>query len=836
VLGVSILFLVWHTWQVAPSASLADAPALEPTPPSILPGLALASLGGPTLGTSALRAGGACPTGSKPEGCGGQRCCWQLQNQRVRAALTDDPHLQWHAFEEVGAVGRPAALPVTGRPLFRLFSKKKLALFKQKALHPSECKLQNATQASARALLLLLVCGLGVTVEFSAQLPTETAHYLRFSFRIWSRVGGKSTSSPFQALTLFDLKEPLRVYKPGNADTRYQLDPIDGLPLVVNRRFFVGVEHPMASIAPIGEKSSNQTHWAGAFGQITHLGNLQRPSLQDPWEYGAVFGVFSEMSQSRRAFVAYLHAERPGRRTPMVHYNSWYDFYSYQDEGYNGGFTDFRKNPELIAGLRKDMMDEDSCTGRVEAFGEELVVKRNTKIDSFLWDDGWDNPETLWEFDKKRFPRGFDPVAAKARSYNSGTGVWLSPWGGYGFTQEARIKYGKKHGYETNSNERTEREGFSLAGPKYRKAFHDVALMMVREQAVNMFKFDGVAGDPQELALEMEAMLRLITDLRVASRQHTDAVGGNKSKKEGKSDKDLWINLTTGTWPSPFFLLWADTIWRGGPDIASRPQDWEPDGARRKKGKIRDGLSRRQRWIRWRNLIIYVLVVTRSHFFPISQLMIHGVVLASHGDALHWGLDTFDAIDFEQEVWSFVALGLQLQELYVAPRHMTAQAWDMLAEGLQWSRREAAVLRDSHWSFGDPTEREVYCVASWDVETARGFLFIHNPIGVSQLSMLFLMAEVLELPVAEAATALSVRIVKSISRPEGPTESNKGHERFIGWGCTPKPLVNSTVAGVDDCIVRGDSSIRVQTLPTEVLVLAVERATAAPGGGRQLHA
>ena len=37
--------------------------------------------------------------------------------------------------------------------------------------------------------------------------------------------------------------------------------------------------------------------------------------------------------------------------------------------------------------------------------------------------------------------------------------------------------------------------------------------------------------------------------------------------------------------------------------------------------------------------------------------MIHGVIVASHGDALHWGLNKFDAVDFTQEVWSFVVPG-----------------------------------------------------------------------------------------------------------------------------------------------------------------------------------
>lgn len=54
------------------------------------------------------------------------------------------------------------------------------------------------------------------------------------------------------------------------------------------------------------------------------------------------------------------------------------------------------------------------------------------------------------------------------------------------------------------------------------------------------------------------------------------------------------------------------------------------------------------------------------------------------------------------------AMGLQLQELYVAARYMTPLAWDILAEGLRWARQHANILRDSHWAFGDVANREVY--------------------------------------------------------------------------------------------------------------------------------
>lgn len=36
----------------------------------------------------------------------------------------------------------------------------------------------------------------------------------------------------------------------------------------------------------------------------------------------------------------------------------------------------------------------------VSLYGEELVRKRGAVLDSILFDDGWDNPETLWEFNE----------------------------------------------------------------------------------------------------------------------------------------------------------------------------------------------------------------------------------------------------------------------------------------------------------------------------------------------------------------------------------------------------------------------------------------------------
>jgi hypothetical protein len=409
----------------------------------------------------------------------------------------------------------------------------------------------------------------------------------------------------------------------------------------------------------------------------------------------------------------------------MVHYNSWFDFYGWQDEGF------FREQAD-----RADVMNETSCIGRVNEFGQHLVKDHGVKVDSFLIDDGWDNTQTLWEFDKVRFPHGFAKVADVARNYGSGIGVWLSPWGGYGQSKTNRVNVAKQRGLETHIDPWGE-EAFDLSGPKYKEWFLETVMRMRRDEGVNMFKFDGVGRAPRE----MESMLSMLSDVRQAEVANP--------KLQNDEDK-IWISLTTGTWPSPFFLFWSDNIWRGDGDVGPQPGQ-EPN----------DGLSQRQKWIRWRAEKVQEHVVKQSAFFPLSQLMIHGVVLAGHGEALYAGLGQATDVEFTQEVWSFLGLGLQLQELYISPQRMTPSTWALLAEGLNWARANAKVLLDTHWAFGDVSRREVFCAASWDPQEGRGFLLLQNPQGQTQDSQAFSLGAVLELPKEQANAVLEISLVKA---------------------------------------------------------------------------
>ena len=301
-----------------------------------------------------------------------------------------------------------------------------------------------------------------------------------------------------------------------------------------------------------------------------------------------------------------------------------------------------------------------------------------------MFDDGWDNPRTLWQF-HEGFPRGFTPLADLCREYDTRLGVWLSPFGGYGEPREKRLAFGREQGFETNPT------GFSLAGPKYYEAFRQACVGMIRNYAVNYFKFDGIAQGMYaqgagEYIRDTEAMRRLMQELRL-------------------EDPQLFINLTTGSWPSPFWLRYADSLWRQGGDM----------------GLAGVG-TKQQQWLTYRDQETYRNIVCRAPLYPLNSLMTQGVAYSRQGSA---GDPTFTSEGFRDDVRAFFGSGTGLQELYIQPSKLTDADWSVLAEAAKWSRANADVLVDTHWIGGDPSKLEVYGFASWSPR--KGIVMLRNP-------------------------------------------------------------------------------------------------------------
>ncbi|HUB88775.1 MAG TPA: enterotoxin, partial [Dyella sp.] len=404
--------------------------------------------------------------------------------------------------------------------------------------------------------------------------------------------------------------------------------------------------------------------------------------------YSAVVGVVRD-GQLRRDFASYVERERAHPYRPFLHYNSWYDI---------GYFTPYT---------------EAEALNRINTFGEELTVKRGVKLDSFLFDDGWDDRSGSWHFSKD-FPHGFVPLREAAAKYGAAPGMWLSPWGGYSTPKEERVEHGKAAGYEIVN------DGLALSGPKYYQRFHDVVMTLLNEDGINQFKFDGTGNADSVFP---------------GSRFDSDFAAAIELIKDIRADKpDTFINLTTGTWASPFWLRYADSIWRGGED------DWHAGVG-----------TEREQWITYRDQQTYENIVIQGPLFPLNSLMLHGIIYAQ----MNKRLNTDPGHDFANEVHSYFATGTQLQEMYITPSLLSESDWNVLAEAAKWSRANADVLRDTHWIGGDPGRLDVYGWAAWS--PGKSIITLRNPDARPQTAVIDLQRQ-LELP-KNAARRFRVRDV-----------------------------------------------------------------------------
>ncbi len=486
-----------------------------------------------------------------------------------------------------------------------------------------------------QAILVRLQDSAGrISVDWRAILR-DGSNYVRQEITIAAlNTASLNNDQPIAEVRLFDGRLPGAIV----------VGSVKGSPVTAGD-FFLGFEDPLAECQ------------AGAIATCGMKRELPLRKGQTV-DYSFVIGV-SPPGQMRRGFLNYVERERAHPYRTFLHYNTWYDI-----------------------GFGKPY-DAAAVLDVIGAFGTELVRKRGVKLDSFLLDDGWDNPHSTWQVNSG-FPGGIAALNRAAHEYGGAIGVWLSPWGGYEEAKQQRIDFGRKNGFETNEG------GFALSGPKYYARFREVSLDFIQKDGVNQFKIDGTGNvdsvfSGSSFDSDFAAAISLIQDWR--------------AKKP-----DLYVNLTTGTYPSPFWLRYADSIWRRGDDHSfAGVGTW------------------REKWITYRDAQTYQNIVQAGPLFPLNSLMLHGLIFARQAEHL----DSDPGNDFKNEVHDYFGTGTQLQEMYISHALLSKNNWDVLAEAANWSRRNAGVLRDTHWIGGDPGKLEVYGWAAWSREKA--ILTLRNP-------------------------------------------------------------------------------------------------------------
>ncbi len=384
----------------------------------------------------------------------------------------------------------------------------------------------------------------------------------------------------------------------------------------------------------------------------------------------AVMGV-AEAGAVHRQFLEYVKRMRVAPVRPFLLYNTWYD-------------------------LQNLVMNHDNTLERVPRLAK-LLEPYGLHLDSFVLDDGWDDLHRLWAIDEQRFPGGFGDLTRALAGIGSHLGIWFGPIGGYNPQRPVRLATAKAEGMEITSGG----QYLCIAGRNYSRLLAETMLRYQKQYGINYFKLDGIpfgCNDPDHghptgiysREADARAFIDMLTRLRA-------------------QDPNVFLNITTGMWLSPWWLRYADTVWMGGEDsgyLASVP-----------------ALAPRQSAVSYRDSVLCQDFVAHQAQFPISSLMTHGIIKGRY-NMLGGERESLD--DFKDEVVHYYSIGNMMYELYISPDILSAGEMDALGSTTRWAIANAHPLLDnSTMVLGDPAGREPYGFVH--SSPAKSIVMLRNP-------------------------------------------------------------------------------------------------------------
>lgn len=457
--------------------------------------------------------------------------------------------------------------------------------------------------------------------------------------------------------------------------------------ILASNHIFAGLETPMGLNSCKDE--GNATHIEGLWRRNTTL------KAGKTWNISSVVGLVAP-NQLRRSFLAYSERERAVAWRPYPVYISWYEL---NIDRNNAPAPSYKGN-----------MTVEQCADVVSHWKTHFYDKYQMAPKAFVWDDGWDQYGT-WTFNPN-FPNGFDEPANEAKQMGTGIGAWLGPVGGYGQSGEYRRAYWRSKG------------GMQLSNEDYYNFFIRCCTNMIDRYDFRFFKFDGISAQASAIG----------PDEGTRGEENAEAIISIERAVRQKRP-DIFLNTTVGTWASPFWFHFTDAVWRQEGDY----------------GEAGDQGTDRERWITYRDRLVYQNFIQRSPVCPINTLMTHGFILS------RWGAVSKN-MDYEgivREMRCAFACGSGMVELYNDYKLMdeikdnqgnAGALWKDLAECIKWQQEQADVLPDAHWVGGNPWDGKkanVYGWAAWNGK--KSVLTLRNPSASAQ-TFTTTLREALEIP------------------------------------------------------------------------------------------
>lgn len=407
-----------------------------------------------------------------------------------------------------------------------------------------------------------------------------------------------------------------------------------GQPVALDATWFLGIEHPRALNTNEAQTIVLSQYPGRIFGRaLTELESM-------------VAGA-DETGMVHRVLDAYVEAIRRPTRSVTL-YNTWCD-------------------------LRGDEFTADAVGTTALELRRNLEL-HDTMFDMFVVDDGWMNRRSIWEERTDRVPGGLPGLHDVISRAGFAMGLWL-PLSGHNLD----TSWGEPLGYEVAHT-----KYYCMSGTNYNRTLRVRLKSAIQQANVEYFKHDFCfftcgrtdhghfpsVNESEEA--NVNAMIALL-------------------EYERSLNPRLYQAITTGIWPSPWWLPHCDTIWMGGAD-----HDFD-----RRLPATRGSVFE----MNYRDGALYTILEVNSNVFPLSAIMTHGIVDARH--------TVYDVRDEDDEGWAnyvmnYLGRGTQMREFYITPANLNERRWNVLARGIRWARSLDPAMIRSRFILGDPRAGELF--------------------------------------------------------------------------------------------------------------------------------
>ncbi len=473
-----------------------------------------------------------------------------------------------------------------------------------------------------------------------------------------------------ERLYVYDAKTGESDYKywsiPDQADSHIPGKALElGQPVYVGSLFF-GVEFPVSYNKIENGYTTLRTYSGRTLSDLLSGGTYK--------SYECVIGAAESDTHAvvQKAFFDYIKAvARPAKLRRQ--YNSWYD----------------HKLDISTENLSESFYETEKALTRV---GEP-------PLDSYVADDGWnDYTKGFWSFNE-RFPNELYPIRDVCASLGSRFGLWLGPRGGY--TNDTP-KFAKQVERAGNGFYNKYAHDLCVTSGKYAAKTEALLLDYQKRFDLGYWKLDGFARVPCK------------------NKNHDHLVGGFRdmyfytdswekwlstlSKLYDEGD-DMWINLTSYAWPSPWFLMYCSSLWM---------QISDDHGFIGKKGEVSD----KDRVITYRDDRYYDFCRERQFQFPLSRLYNHDPIYAREAGF------TMTDDEFREYLFINAMRGTRFWELYYSYEMMNEEKWRINYSALRFAENNADSLYSPVIFGTKPAEGKVYGFACFS--ECRGVVAFRN--------------------------------------------------------------------------------------------------------------